>query len=298
VVVLAAILGLLSVVSGPTRQSFISELVNPELVGNAIALNSVVMSTARIAGPAGAGLVIAAVGTAPCFWFNSASFLAVIAALRRMRVERMRRPAVLPPRRGQIRAGLKHVWSLRNLLVPMVLVTVTGTLAWEYPVTLPLLATETFAGTASTYGAMTSCLAIGAVLGGLAAARRQQIGLPSLSRACLLWGVVMILAAAAPTTVAAFVLLVGVGLLATTFNAQAKTLLQLSASPQFRGRVMAVWVIAWQGSTLVGGPVVGAIAEFWSARWALAVGGLSACLVAACALLPVSSREVAEREAP
>jgi predicted MFS family arabinose efflux permease len=279
ILVIVTGLGLVNVFDGPSRQSLISNLVGRERLANAIALNSIGMSSSRIIGPAVGGALIAAIGITPCFFVNALSFCAVIVSLVLMRDSEL-----LPSERearspGQIRAGFRYVARTPVLFGSLVMIVVAGTFAWEFPVTLPLVAQQTFHGDAAVYGTITSCLGVGSIVGGLVAARRRKHSVRSLAVSAGLWGVVILLATVAPTLPLECVAIAVVGSAAVTFNSAAKTLLQLESAAQMRGRVMSLWSISWQGSTVVGAPVVGGAASLWGARYGLAVGGVATLLV-------------------
>jgi MFS family permease len=277
---LSLLLGCLTVLDNPARQSLISELVPRDQLRNAVTLNSVSLNVARVLGSAVGGTLVAAVGFAACFAFNAVSFVAVLVSLAVMD-RRQLRPAPRQPReRGQVRAGLRYAVRTPALAVPLLMVTVSGTLAYEFPVTLPLVARGAFGGGAGTYGAMAAVMGVGAVVGGLVAAgRRRAARAASLSVAATGWGVAILAAAVAPTLPLELVALLFVGYGSITFNAQAKTSMQLAAEPAMRGRVMALWALAWSGSTAVGGPLVGWIAEQAGSRWSLVVGGAPTTLL-------------------
>jgi MFS family permease len=275
VAVIALALGFVNVFDNPTRQSFIAEMVPEEDLGNAITLNSVTINMARVIGPALAGVLIATVGIAPCFLANAVSFGAVLISLVMMRARELY-PVARPPRQpGQVREGLRYVRRTPELLVPLIMITVVGTLAWEFQVSLPLLARFTFHGSAATYGTMLAFMGAGAVVGGLVTARRARISAVGLGRSSFGWGLAILAASIAPNLAAEYGLLLLVGYGSISFNSLAKTTLQLAAVPSMRGRVMALWSVAWLGSTPVGGPIVGWIGQTFGARWSLVVGGLA-----------------------
>jgi MFS family permease len=282
VYLLAVALGFVNVFDNPARQSFISELVPPDDLPNAVTLNSVSMNIARVFGAALGGVVAAVLGLALCFGLNAVSFAAVLASLAAMRAA-----GLFPARRvtrepGQIRQGLRYVRGTPELLIPLVMIAVIGALAWEFPVSLPLMASKVFGGGAAAYGVMASVMGVGAVAGGLVAAGR---GRPRASALCLSatgWGIAILLAAVAPTMPLELAALVFVGYGSITFNSMAKTVLQLAAKPTMRGRVMALWGLAWLGSTPIGGSIVGWIGQDAGARWSLVAGGLPTLL---CGLL-------------
>ena len=282
VFVLAFALGLVRSVASPAQQSFPSEVVGPELLGNAVSLNQIVVNTARAVGPAVAGTLIATVGVGVCFLVNAASFVAVIFALARLDRATLHPAERVMRASGQIREGLRYVRSAPELLMPLVMMAVVGTLAYEFQVVLPLMARGPLDGGPTAYGLMTSAMGVGAVCGGLVLAPRVRIGLGPLSRLSFAFGVAILAAAAAPTIAVEIVALLAVGAASTCFLTTASSTLQLTAEPQFRGRVMALWSMAFLGSTPIGGPIIGAISEAASPRAGLVTGAV-ACI--ACSLL-------------
>jgi MFS family permease len=177
------------------------------------------------------------------------------------------------------------------------MIAVVGALAWEFQVSLPLLAQRTFAGDAGTYGAMTAVMGVGAVVGGLLTAGRRHPGARGLAVAAVGWGVAITAAALAPTLPILYAVLFFVGYGSISFNAVAKTTLQLTAVPVMRGRVMALWALAWQGSTPIGGPIIGWIGQDFGPRWSLLAGGLPTIAVGLAAL-PLLARSARRRPAP
>lgn len=275
-VVIMLALGIVNAFDSPARQSLISELVGREYLPNAIAVNSTLVNTAKLVGPGLAGVVIASLGVTPCFALDTLSFLAVIVSLRALRTEEMRPTEPQVRARGQIRAGLAYVLRTPELLRPMIMVYVTGILTWEFPVTLPLFTTSALHAGPEGYGAAMAFMSAGAVLGGFLAVRRARVTTRSLSGSALIWGTLICAAALAPNLPVALAALVLVGSGSITFNASAKTLLQMSAAPQMRGRVVSIWSIGWMGGTVIGAPAVGAVGAVLGPRVALLVGGLAA----------------------
>ena len=280
VFVLAALLGTTDSFEKPTRQAFIVEIVGPDAVRNAVSLNSVMVNGARVLGPAVAGLLIAAGGTGLCFLINAISYIPVAALLLLMRTDDLRPGPRQEPERGQVRAGLAYVRRSPELAIPLVMMAIMGCLTYEFPVSLPVLAKSGFGGDSRTYGFMTAAMGLGAVLGGLYVAARGRTGVGALVRASLVFGVVVLATALAPTVEVALVCLVLVGAASVQVMAQGNTTMQLASLPQMRGRVMALWLVAFLGTTPIGGPAVGWVANTLGARWGLIVGAL-ACFVAA-----------------
>jgi len=176
------------------------------------------------------------------------------------------------------------VRSTPELLIPLLMIAVIGTLAWEFQVSLPLMANKVFGGGAAAYGVMASVMGLGAVFGGLISAARPRPRARALCLAAIGWGIAILAAAAAPSLPLELAALVFVGYGSITFNSLAKTTLQLAAEPTMRGRVMALWALAWLGSTPIGGPIVGWVGQDAGARWALVIGGLATLICGILAL--------------
>ena len=247
VFVMAALLGIVQAFDNPARQAFVSELVPTPQLANAIGLNSVMVNLARIVGPSAAGLLSATLGLAACFFFNAASYVAVVVALVLIRPSELRQaPRATEP--AQLRAGLHYVWETPILRVTLLLMAVVGTLAYEFPVTLPILAKHAF-GHEDLYGPMSALQGLGAVAGALWVASRFKLRNPSvLAVVSTLLGVVIIAVSLAPTLPMALILLVLMGAVSIAFISIGNTILQLFAEPARRGRVMALWSIALIGS--------------------------------------------------
>lgn len=280
VFVLAGVLGLNRAFESPARQAFVLEMVGPDDLRNAVSLNSVLTNAARAVGPAVAGIVIAAGGTGFCFLLNAASFVAVVTSLLRMDTSRIT-PST-PARRepGQLRAGMAYVRRTPELAVPLVMMALVGCLAYEFQVVLPVVARESFGGSADTYGFLTAAMGVGAVAGGLVVAARGRTGTPALVRTAVAFGTAMLAAAAAPSLWVALVAMAAVGAVSVAFLSQGNSTLQLASAPDMRGRVMGLWSVAFLGSTPVGGPIAGWVSEQLGGRAGLALGA-AACLVAA-----------------
>jgi MFS family permease len=277
---LAALLGLNNAFENPARQSFMLELVGSESLRNAVTLNSVLVNVARVIGPAVAGVLIATVGEGPCFLLNAASFVAVVTSL--VTLDRAAINPSPPSGRepGQLREGLRYVRRTPELGVPLAMMALAGALAYEFQVTLPVMAREGLHVGATGFGFMTSAMGVGAVIGGLFVANKGRTGLPTLVLAASAFGVVLLLASIAPNLPTELVALALAGGASISFMATANSTLQLSAAPSMRGRVMALWFVAFQGSTPIGGPIVGWVMAQAGARAGLGLGGIT-CLVTA-----------------
>ncbi len=293
VYLLAFLLGLNNTFENPARQSFVLEMVGPEHLRNAVTLNSVLVNAARAVGPAFAGVIIAVGGTGICFLINAVSFVAVVISLAQLDVSALS-PAVPNPRgKRQVRDGLAYVARNPDLGGPLLMMALVGCLAYEFQVVLPVVASDTFHGNSTAYGFMTAAMGGGAVVGGLYVAARGRTGLRALTNSALGFGVVIALAAVAPTLWSELVALAFVGAASVGFLSKGNSTLQLAAEPGMRGRVMALWAVAFLGSTPIGGPIAGWVADTWGGRAGLALGAV-ACLVAA-SLGAVVTARVARR---
>jgi MFS family permease len=272
----SVLLGFVNVIDNPARQTFVMEMVGREELPNAVGLNSVVMNSSRVVGPAVGGIVIALVGLAPCFFFNATSFIAVLFALWLMNADALRPVAIVPRAKGQLREGFRYVWSDRMVRTPLIMMAVIGTLAFNFQVVILLIATKTFGLGAGGSGLLTAAMGAGAVLGGLAAASRKGVSYRRLIGLTYAMGVSILVAAAAPTLATEVVALFVMGGASFAFIAVANTTLQLTARPEMRGRVMALYAIAFLGSTPVGSPIIGWVCAVWGPRSGFAVGGIAA----------------------
>jgi MFS family permease len=292
---LAVVQGAITTVDNPTRQAFVSEMVSSDELSNAVGLNSAMFNTARILGPAVGGVLIDLVGTTTCFVLNTVSFAAVIVALAAMRPEEFFRG--LPMRRepGALRAGLRYVWEEPSLRLVLAMVLIIGTLAMNFQVVLPVVAKQVFHGTAGTYGMLSAVIGIGSLLGALAVASRAGPTVRLLATAATCFGVAMLFDAVAPSLGLEIPALAVTGMASVTFFASANASLQLGSRPEMRGRVMAIYMLLFLGSTPIGGPIVGWIGGEWGARWSLAVGAIGCLAAAALAAPSVSLRWQARR---
>ncbi len=293
VYVLAFLLGLNNCFENPARQSFVLEMVGPKDLRNAVSLNSVLVNSARAVGPAIAGIIIATGGLGVCFLLNALSFIAVVTSLWRLDVSRLQPSVPTGRARGQLREGFAYVRRTPVLAIPLLMMGLVGCLAYEFQVVLPVLADRTFHGDARTYGFMTGAMGVGAVIGGLYVAARGTTGLRSLVRSTAIFGVVIAGAALAPNFALELVAMALVGAASVAVLSMGNSTLQLEAAPHMRGRVMALWAVAFLGSTPIGGPIAGAVSEQFGGRAGLLLGA-AACLVAA-ALGAVAAQRLGNR---
>ncbi|GAA1309229.1 MFS transporter [Pseudonocardia xinjiangensis] len=277
---LAFLLGLNNCFENPARQSFVLEMVGPTDLRNAVSLNSVLVNCARAVGPAVAGIVIATGGIGLCFMLNAVSFVAVVVSLSRLDTSKLSPSDPAPRAPGQLREGFSYVRRTPKLAVPLLMMGLVGCLAYEFQVVLPIVASETFRGDARTYGFLTAAMGVGAVVGGLYVAARGRTGMKSMVVGATAFGVALLATAFSPTLMLALGGMALVGAASVAFQSTGNSTLQLTAAPHMRGRVMALWAVAFLGSTPIGGPIAGVVSQHFGGRAGLVLGAI-ACLVAA-----------------
>jgi MFS family permease len=277
---LAAVQGVLTAFDNPARRAFVVEMVDADDLANAVSLNSAVMTASRVFGPALAGLLVVTVGYGWPFIIDGLTYLAVIAGLVMMRPDDLFRTTPTPKGKGQVRDGLRYIKAQPQLFVPLVMMALVGTLAFNFSVTVPLLVNGPLGGDNTTFTLLFSVLSAGSLVGALWTARRAEVTSRHLNQAALGFGVTMLLLALAPTLGLAFGAAVLLGVASVAFLTSSTAIVQLLAGPEYRGRVLAIQGMVFLGSTPIGGPIVGAISDAWGPRAGLVVGAV-ACLVAA-----------------
>lgn len=285
VYVFATLVGTVAAVDTPARQAFVSEMVGPERLTNAVALNSVTFNSARVIGPAIAGTLIGTLGTMPgaavVFGANAISFVAVLTGLLRMRTAELHPSRRAGRAAGQLRDGLRYVGRHRPILVPILLIGVVGAMGLNFPVTLALMASEEFDGTAQTYGLLSSVLAVGCVLGAGFGARRHGPPRPAvLFVGAGAFGVFEAASALAPNLWTFALVTTATGAAMLFYTTATNAAVQLASDPAVRGRVMSVYLLVFLGTTPLGAPVVGWVCEVAGPRAGLALGGLASLFAA------------------
>jgi MFS family permease len=279
VLVLAAALGVITAVDTPVRQTFVMEMVGPDLLANAVALNAAAFNAARVLGPAAAGSLIAVFGTGPAFMINAASSIAVFASLALMRAQELSPSPPIAPARGQLREGLAYVRSRPDLLTTMILILVLCTFGLNFSITTALIAKQVFHEGAQGYGILSASIAVGSCLGAIPAARRRST--PSrlyMVISSVVFSALEIATGLMPNFVTTALLLLPTGLVMLTLTTAANASMQLGVRASLRGRVMALYVICVMGGRPLGAPFVGWLAGIAGPRWGMAGGGMI-CLV-------------------
>ena len=294
----ASLGGLCMAFDNPARRAFVVEMVPEELVHNAVSLNSAMMTSARVIGPALGGLLITTLGYGWAFWADGISYIAVLIGLWLMRTEELR-PSIPATRgKGQVREGLRYVRATPVLAVPLAMMAVVGTLAFNFQVVLPLLVTRTFDRSKAAFTLLFSFISLGSLVGALWTARRRSIGVIDVVKSSLAFGVTMLALAVAPNIVWAFPIGAVMGMASIGFLTASTAIVQTKAAPEMRGRVLALQAMVFLGSTPIGGPIVGYVAQHWGPRYAIAMGGIAGVSAAAwgAKMLRTAGTEPAEPE--
>jgi MFS family permease len=287
---IAFVFGSAVAVDTPARQAFVNEMVGHDTVANAVALNSASFNVGRMIGPAIAGGIIALLGSgvSASGWvimLNSATYLAVLAALKRMHSEELHPVPPLPRAKGQLRDGIAYVRSRPDIMLVMAILACAGTFGFNFQMTIALMATQVYDKGAGEYGLLGSILAVGSLVGALLAARRTSSSQRLVVVGAVVFGLVTLVAGLMPTFATFALVLPIAGLTSMTLMTAANSFVQMAADPAMRGRVLALYLAVFMGGTPLGAPLLGWIAEHAGARWTLIGGGgitaLGSVLIAA-----------------
>ncbi|WP_217206691.1 MFS transporter [Streptomyces sp. AC550_RSS872] len=265
--------GLATVVDNPARQSFVSEMVGPDQLQNAVSLNSANFQSARLIGPAVAGLMITGVGTGWAFLANGLSFVAPITGLLLMRARELYVVERAPRAKGQMREGLRYVAGRPELIWTIALAGFVSTFGFNFPVYLSAFADDVFHAGAGSYSLFNTLMAVGSLAGALLAARRGTARMRVLIVGAVAFGTMEIVAAFAPSLWLFALLMAPIGMFGMTVNVTANSSIQMSTDPSMRGRVMALYMMVFMGGAPLGAPIAGWITDAYGVRAGLAVGG-------------------------
>ena len=277
----ALVLGCVTAVDAPVRQTFAAEMVSDSNLSNAVALNSTSYQLARMAGPAIAGVLIALIGTGWLFVLNFASFGAVIGALTAMRVSELHRHDRGGRKPGGLAEGFRYVRGRPDLIAVLAMLFLVASFVMNFAVFVSSMAVTVFGTGPGGFGLLTSMLAIGAVAGALGSASRATPRTGLLVVSCALFAVFFTAGALVPSYLGFGLVLVGLGWALQTFLTTANTTVQLRTEPAMRGRVMAIYMAILNGCTLFGAPFAGWIANHHGARWSLMVGATAGAVAMA-----------------
>ena len=271
-------LGLINSVDNPTRSTFLYEMVGKEHIKNAVSLWTILISASRIIGPAIAGVLIVTVGIGQCFVINAISYIAVIIGLAFIRKSELNTVEPVPHKKGQIREGFKYVLSTPILFDSLFMMAIIGTITFEWQASMPLFAKFVLNGDAGIYAAISVAMSIGMLIGGFANASSTKATQKRLVYSALFFGLFVLVASITTSLIYAIIAFVIVGIFSMSFSNLSSSILQINTDPKMRGRVMALWSMAFFGSTAIGGPLIGWIGQNFGARWSLAVGGFAALI--------------------
>ena len=267
--------GCLLAFDNPVRRSFVTEMVPPEDVGNAVTLNSALVNCSRIFGPTIAGALVLSAGFGWCFALDAATYLAVLAALSMMRASELRAVEVTPRGKGQVRAGLRYVRSIPDLWLPFVMLAVVGTLSYNFTVVFPLFVERSLHGNDAGYTLVYAVFSAGALLGALVVADRSTVRVHDVVVGAAAFGVTMLVMAAAPTVAVTLPIVAVLGFTSIAFMTAITSIVQIRADPRMHGRVLALQTVLLIGTTPIGAPIMGALADAAGARIPLVVGGIA-----------------------
>jgi predicted MFS family arabinose efflux permease len=271
----------------PARRSFVVEMVPEDDVNNAVSMNSALMTSSRIFGPALAGLLVGTIGFGWTFWADAASYVAVIYGLYRMDPTALRQPPAQARGKGQVREGLRYAWRVPELRIPLLMMAVVGTFSFNFATVLPLFTTRDLAGSELTFSLLMSIVSVGSLTGALVAARRKRIDVRLVAVTSVAFGATMLLLGVSPNLASAFPFGVAMGFASISFMTASTAIVQIVAAPSMRGRVLALQAIVFLGSTPIGGPIVGYISEHLGARYGLFLGAAAALGAGAVGLVVV-----------
>jgi MFS family permease len=284
--------GVLLAFDNPLRRSFVPEMVPKEDLANAVVLYSAIVSVSQIVGPALAGLIVTTLGYGWCFAIDAASYLAVIAGILMMRTGELRRPPPVARAPHAVREGFRYVLSVRDLWLSFAMFAVIGTFSFNFRVALPLFVTRSLHSTDVAFTGLYTISSVGALVGALLVAQRKLVELRHVIGASLAFGVAMLLLSVAPSVTLAAPAVFLVGGAGIVYMTATTSLAQVDTRRDMVGRVLALQTALIGGTSLLGGPLVGRLADLAGGRAPIAVGGV-ACLVAA-----VAARAVRARPAP
>lgn len=270
--------GILLSFDNPLRRSFVTEMVPREDIPNAVVLYSTIVNLSRTFGPALAGLLATTLGFGWCFTLDAASYLAVLLCLVMMRASELHRGASRA--RGGVREGLRYVASLPRLWISFAMLSAIGTLAYNFNVTLPLFATDTLHRAGSVYTILYSVFSLGAVVSALIVANRRLVRMRHILVGAVLMGIAMFLLASVGTVRLAIPAVFVVGMASIVYMTATTALAQVEAKHEMHGRVLALQTVVIGGTSLVGGPVSGWVADTFGGRAPIIVGGV-VCLLSA-----------------
>jgi MFS family permease len=296
----AAVGGVLLAFDNPVRRSFVTEMVPQEDVPNAVTLYSALVATSRIFGPALAGALVVTVGYGWAFSLDGISYLTVLVAIAMMRRSELR-PSKPPARaKHQVRDGLRYVRNVPELRISFVMLAIIGVFSYNFSVTFPLLVTKSLHGSDATYTFVYSAFSVGSLAGALVVAHRSQVRFRAIVIGAAALGMAMVGLALVPSVVVALPVAVVLGVASIAYMTSTTAIVQVIAKDSMHGRVLALQTVLMIGTTPLGGPLLGWIADAWGARVPVAIGAVGALGAATYGWVASRSlsRDETEREIP
>ncbi|MCU1375938.1 MAG: arabinose efflux permease family protein [Actinomycetia bacterium] len=279
--VVAVLGGFATAFDNPARRSYVVELVPEDHVQNAVSLNSAVMTSSRIFGPALAGLLITTVGYGWCFLADALSYIGVLVGLWMIDPAQVRSGPLAARGKAQVRAGLRYVRQVPVLWISLVMMAIVGTLTFNFQVVFPLFVKQTLGGSTLAFTLIYAVTSVGSLIGALATARRKTVELRDVVFTTAAFGMAMAVLAVMPNLASAYPIVILVGLTSIAFMTTSTAIVQLRADPIMRGRVLALQAMVFLGSTPIGGPILGVVCDVFGARAGLGVGAAAALGAAA-----------------
>jgi MFS family permease len=280
----ALALGVVTAIDAPVRQAFVSELVSEADLPNAVALNSTSFQSARMIGPAVAGILVALVGAGPVFLINAASFVGVMFSILAIRPASLRSSPRLSKARGHISASFRYVRARTDIVIVLIMVFLVGTFGFNFPIFISTMITVEYGAGSAEFGVLSSVMAVGAVFGSLLAARRERARLSVVIVAAAAFGLSCAIAAVTPTYWSFAIALVAIGITSLSMMSTANAYVQTTTAPAMRGRVMALYLGIFAGGTPIGAPIVGWAANAFGPRWAMSIAAFAGLAAAAIAI--------------
>jgi MFS family permease len=272
----AAVGGVLLAFDNPVRRSFVTEMVVEEDVPNAVTLYSAIVAGSRIFGPALAGALVVTVGYGWAFTIDGLSYLTVLVAIAMMRRSELRISPPAPRAKHQVRDGMRYVREVPDLRISFVMLAIIGILTYNFSVTFPLLVTRSLHGSDTTFTFVYSAFSVGSFTGALIVAHRNRVQFRMIVSAAAALGLAMLLLAGVPAPWAAFPVAVALGLSSISYMTSTTALVQVISRPDMHGRVLALQTVLMIGTTPLGGPLLGWIADATNARVPVLIGGVGA----------------------
>jgi MFS family permease len=273
---LALLGGVFLAFDNPVRRSFVNEMVSKDEIPNAVTLYGIIVNGSRVFGPALAGILVISIGYGWCFTLDAFSYLIVIGCILRMRVSELFLPKVTTKVRGSVLDGIRYIKATPELWITFLLLAVIGIFSYNFTVTLPLLVTVGLHGSTREFTTLYSVFSLGSVLGGVFIARKRLVEVRHVVIGAFAIGGTMVLLSLAPNIVLAMPAVFLLGVSTIVYMTATTTLMQVKTKPEMIGRILALQSVLMFGTTPIGGPLLGWLADFDGGRSPVLLGGIAA----------------------